>query len=349
MKSSGYLNNLVEKIKNNFPKKIFYEIIVLIMEKYNERGKNCLKEMKKLCKYYSLIYFEKTKWYFEKYIEKITNLGVCDKAIINSCKLQKETSDIYIRDIHSGAILLLQDTQKTGKLVQTFTGFTKMRKGLSFGNKEEEEKNKIVLENYEKLLAECQNEKQLKNLPKGEKERIMKEEAICIANIIKINHSLLGNTNYSAYCELGKRCIFLAEKLGVDENMEWFKEFMGIYNQIKELNEKIQSINEIKDNIRTTFREQFTEIDNKFNETRNKNISEFIEYILRTTPYNGYEEDKKKKILEKKNEKDLINYLSIKYHPDGYEFTDNQDQQLRFCKIEYIASFLNSLKNNPRK
>ena len=350
MKSSGYLINLVEKIKNNFPKKIFYEIIVLIMEKYNERGKNCLKEMKKLCKYHSLIYFEKTKWYFEKYIEKITNLGVCDKTILNSCKLQKETSDIYIRDIHSGAILLLQDSQKTGKLVQTFTGFTKMRKGLSFGNEQEKEKNKIVLENYEKLLAECQNKNKLKNLSKLEKERIMKEEAICIANIIKINHSLLGNTNYSTYCQLGERCIFLAEKLGVDKNTEWFKEFMGIYHQIKELNKQMQipqSINEIKDNIRTKFKEEFTQIDNKFNETRNENIGEFIKYILETTPYNGYKEEKK--ILEKKNEKDLINYLSIKYHPDGYELTDNPDKQLRFCKIEYIASLLNSLKSNTTK
>ena len=342
VKSSGYLFNLVEIIKD-FPKKIFYEIIVFIMEEFNKCGKNTLKQKKKFCKYQTLIYFEKTKWYFEKYIEKYTNLATCDKIISDNCKIQKETSEIYIKDIHSGAILLCEDSLKTGKLIQTFSGFTKMRKGLSYGNKDEEEKNTIVLQNYEKLLSECQM-KQLKHLSEEDKQRIMKEEAMCIANIIKINHKLLGNTNYSNYCKLAERCLFLVEKLEIDENIEWFKEFMEIYNEIKDLN-KISSTNEIIDNIKNEFKEHFTEIDKIFNEARkNNNINEFIKYILQTTPYDGYEEDKKNNILKKKDPNELINYLSIKYHPNDYELTNKKDKQLRFCKIEYIDSLLNSLK-----
>ena len=342
MKSSGYLFNLVEIIKD-FPKKTFYEIIVFIMEEFNKCGKNTLKQMKKFCKYQTLMYFEKSKWYFEKYIEKYTNLGACDKSISNNCKIQKETSEIYIKDIHSGAILLCDDSLKTGKLIQTFSGFTKMRKGLSYGNKDEEEKNTIVLQNYEKLLSECQM-KLSKFLSKEDKERIMKEEAMCIANIIKINHKLLGNTNYSNYCELAERCLFLAEELEIDENIEWFKEFKEIYKEIKGLN-KISSTNEIKDNIKNEFKEHFTELDNKFNEARrNNNKNEFIKYILQTTPYDGYEEDKRNNIFKNNNINELINYLSTKYHPDDYELTNNKDKQLRFCKIEYIDSLLNSLK-----
>ena len=67
MKNSGYLNNLLETIKT-IPKNLFYEIVTYIMTKFNEYGKNCLKNMRKYCKYKSLIYFERSKWLFEKYI-----------------------------------------------------------------------------------------------------------------------------------------------------------------------------------------------------------------------------------------------------------------------------------------
>ena len=52
-KCSGYLTDLVETIKD-FPKKIFYEIIVFIMEQFNEQGKACLKNLEKFARYNSL-------------------------------------------------------------------------------------------------------------------------------------------------------------------------------------------------------------------------------------------------------------------------------------------------------
>ena len=340
MKNSGYLNRLVEVIKT-IPKELFYEIIVYIMEKLNEYGKNCLKNMQKYCRYKSLIYFERSKWFFENYIEKITNLAICsNQDISKNCKFQLETSSIYIKDIHSGAILLGQDSLRQGKLISTGSGFTINRKGLSVGTKEETEKNKIVLENYEKLYAEC-IKSNTRNLSKEEKERIKKQEAICIANIIKINVKFLGNSNYKLYCELAETCLFITKDLNIDDNTEWYKEFLELYVEIKDLNEHIQSINEIKDNIRRQYRNDFIVIDNKFD--RGKNKEDFIKYILEKVPYDRYEEDKINKILDSKSESELIVYLKIKYFPDNYKLTDNPNRQLRFCKIEYIESLLNSL------
>jgi len=340
MKNSGYLNQLVEAIKT-IPKELFYEIIIYIMEKYNTCGKNCLKDMQKYCRYNSLNYFERSKMFFENYIQKVTNLATCrNNEISKNCKLQLETSSLYIKDIHSGAILLGQDSLKQGKLISTGSGFTVNRKGLTFGLKEECEKNKIVLENYEKLYAEC-IKSNTKNIPEKEKERIKMQEAICIANIIKINVKLLGNINYQLYCKLAERCLFITDNLNIDKNTEWYKEFLEIYNEVKELNKQIQSINEIKDNIRAQHTNEFTEIDNRFK--RGKDKKGFINYILETTPYDGYEDDKKNKIIDNKNENELIDYLKSKYHPDRYQLTDNPNKQLRFCKIEYIESLLNSL------
>ena len=342
MKSSGYLSNLTETIKN-FPIAIFYEIIVFIMEKFNECGKNSLKEIKKFCKYNTLIYFEKAKQYYEKYIGNYSKLGICSKEIYNKGKLQIETSEIYIKDIHSGAILLLQDSLKIGKLINSGSGYTQKQKDLSYGYKDEREKNEYVLQNYEKLLAECKNYERITN--EEEKERIMKQEAFCLANIIKINHELLGNTNYDTYCELAERCSFIIEELEIDENTEWVKEFQKIYDEIRDLNERLRPIRDIKDRIRADYKEQFDEIDNEFKKAKkNKNIKEFIQYILKTVPYEGYEEDKVLK--NKKKEDELINYLCEKYHPNNYQLTENQndEKQLRYCKIEYIDSLLNSLK-----
>ena len=344
-KSSGYLNNLVETIKN-FPKSIFYEIIVFIMEEFNNCGKNSLKEMKKFCKHHTLIYFEKSKQFFEKYIEKIHILGICSTKLHSNCKLQKEISEIYIKDIHSGAILLCEDSLKSGKLIQTGTLFSLVHNGLIFGNKDEDEKNTYVLQNYEKVLAECQSKREIKD--EKEKERIVKQEAICIANIIKIKYKLLSNNNYDTYIELGKRCLFLLEQLNIDENVEWVKEFNEMYNEIKDIYERTKAFNGKKDNIRKKYKNQFDEIDIEYNNIKNKNKNnknKFIQYILETTPYDEYEEDKKNNILKNKNENDLIKYLSNKYHPDNYDFTDDENEQLRYCKIEYIDSLLNSLKS----
>jgi hypothetical protein len=278
---------------------------------------------------------------FDTYIPKTTNLTICkNKEISKNCKLQLETSSLYIKDIHSGAILLGQDSLRQGKLISSGSGFTVNRKGLTFGLQDECEKNKIVLEHYEKLYAEC-IKSDTRNIPKEEKERIKMQEAICIANIIKINVKLLGNINYKLYNHLAEECLFITNDLNIDTNAEWYKEFLEIYDEIKEMNEKLQSINEIKDNIRAQHASEFKEIDNKFDRGRNK--KGFIKYILETTPYDGYEEDKKNNIIDKKNENELLNYLRNKYHPNQYELTDNPKKQLRYCKIEYIESLLNAL------
>ena len=202
------------------------------------------------------------------------------------------------------------------------------------------------MENYEKLLAECQGKGNLKNLSGEDKKRVYEQEAICIANIIKISHCFLGKNNYNYLCELGDRCETIAtEKIKIDENVEWYKDFKGIYEDIQKLNQVMKSINQTKEDIKAANQNVFDEIDRIFN-TKDKNS--FIEYILTTTPYDGYENDisEKKNIFKKGKEVELINYLRSQYHPYRYEFTENPKEQLRYCKIEYIDAKLNKLYDN---
>jgi len=101
-----FIAELIESIED-FPRRIFYEIVIYIIGQLNERGKQCLKDVKKFCCYNSLIYFERALMYFKIYIKDLGNiLRNCHRRKYDKCKYQKELSQSYIEDINSDAILL---------------------------------------------------------------------------------------------------------------------------------------------------------------------------------------------------------------------------------------------------
>ena len=331
-KGSGYLKDLVEIMKD-IPKKIFYEIIVFIMEKFNECGKQCLKDMQKFCRYNSLIYFEKALFYFKNYISDMKNINkICPKKIVDICKHQYETTKIYLEDINSDAILLCQDSIRIGKIISIGCGFTRKIKGLTYGLNDDKEKYELVLENYEKMYVNLQG-------------KTNKEEAICLANIIKINYQFLGNSNYKNYLKLGERCEFICKKLKIDPKTEWYQEFKKMYNLLKDTYRTLTQ-NQIKENIKTKYKDKFDEIDEKFN--KRTNDIEFINFVLEKYPYTQYEQNKNNNIIDfKKESQELLNFLRNKYHPDQYELKeDNEEEQLKYCIIEYIESMLTILYEN---
>jgi hypothetical protein len=331
-KCSGYLTELMESI-TDFPKKIYYEIVIYIIEQLNECGKQCLKERKKFCRYNSLTYFERSLLYYKIYISDLGNvLKNCHKKDYDNCKLQKEISQKYIEDINSDAILLCEESLKKQKLIPTGSGFSMRIKGISIGDKEEIEKNEIVLYNYEKMLASL-------------KGKTNEEEAICLANIIKINYVLLNGRNIKINYEFAKRCEFIVKNKKLNQNSEWYKEFKEIYKKLEGDN-KVLVKSENKESIRTKYGKQFDEIDDNFNK-RNSNI-DFIDYVLTTRPYPQYKEDKdNKKIDFTKESSELYELLTQRYHPNEYTTIDGDEQsQLDYFLTDYIDSKLNNLKEN---
>ena len=328
--SSGYLDELLELMKNVMDKKFFLEIVVNIIEQLNECGKKCLEQMKKYCRYHSLLYFEKAKSYFDKYIVETKKLAICSKQTSDKCKEQTKISTIFIGQIHSGAILLCDDSLKSGALIQSgMTGFTNNRLALQLSPKDDNEKYQIVLNNYERMLSEFGDQP-------------TKKEAICNANIIKISHKLLGLTNYKRYYNLGERVEFIVKNLGLDTNENWYKEFKEIHKEIKELYETIGP-QEIKENIKKKYKSKFDEISKKFN--KRKNNTEFLDYVLKLRPYNGYEDDLKNgKTDLNKDTQENLKYLLSKYHPDKYSYKDEDEKtQLDYCIVEEIDAHLNKM------
>ena len=337
--SSGYLNNLIE-VSKEFPKKMFYETIIIVIEELNHCGKKCLQERKKYCRYYSLMYFEKALSFFNKYIGDSKKLCSCDNKAKENCKKLIKECEVYIKDINSGAILLCEESLKSGKLIQSNqTGFTNFIKGLKIDNKKKQEKlneidiekYQIVLSNYEKMLSELTGQK-------------TKLEAICIANILKINLKFLGNSNFTRYYQLADRCEFIVNELHLSMDEEWYTEFAELSKEIKDSYNQLQLYNkEMRERIKKKYKKEFDEIDNKFTDYKN-NPKEFIKYILKKRPYNGYEEDQKNNKPDlNQNIEEIVNYLCGKYQPDNYSSGNNEKTELDFCIVEYIAAFLNRL------
>ena len=222
--------------------------------------------------------------------------------------------------------------------------------GLNFGEGEDKEKYELVLENYEKILRtfpsnddniEDRNNNQIFNPMPTIK------EAICIANIIKINLNFLGNTNYKRLYKLCERCEFITQNYEEEKKKEWYIEFEKLFRNIKSTYNTIQeNLERKKEEIKKKYKEIFDLIENKYNKKINN--FEFIKFILEKYPYDDYEKDKqKKRDLFSQESQELLQFLMAKYHPDNYNNNDdNEESQLKFCIIEVIDSYLNNMFNN---
>ena len=361
-KSSGYLNELLEvlsglkKVKNKVK---FYQIIVFVIGKLNELGKNCIISDKPFCKYHSLMYFELSHSYFEKYFPKKSdteppsgtttiieeedreNMAVLGEKELDTLKKESKSCLEYINDIKSGAILLCEEFLKKNTLIKneiiqsSDRGITSQVKQHNIANLDRmnRDNRKIFLANYEKLLSQIQIT-----------DDFTKKEAICIANIIKICYSIsedfASKTRYLLY--LARRCETIVEHLQLDKNEDWYKEFNELYTKLKVFEPKEQVYQELLTEMKDKYPDVFKNLDDNF---RKLAPQKFIKYILETHPYKDYEKDKDRDFGTVNP--DLLLFLLKKYLPDNYNYTANKEEsKLKHCIVQEISKKLNSLYTN---
>ena len=361
-KSSGYLNELLEvlsglkKVKNKVK---FYQIIVFVIGKLNELGKNCIISDKPFCKYHSLMYFELSHSYFEKYFPKKSdteppsgttttneeedreNMAILGDNELDTLKKESKSCLEYINDIKSGAILLCEEFLKKNTLIKneiiqsSDRGITSQVKQHNIANLDRmnRDNRKIFLANYEKLLSQIQIT-----------DDFTKKEAICIANIIKICYSIsedfASKTRYLLY--LAKRCETIVEHLQLDKNEDWYKEFNELYTKLKVFEPKEQVYQELLTEMKDKYPDVFKNLDDNF---RKLAPQKFIKYILETHPYKYYEKDKDRDFGTVNP--DLLLFLLKKYLPDNYNYTANKEEsKLKHCIVQEISKKLNSLYTN---
>ena len=366
-KSSGYLNELLEilsGLKKIKCKVNFLKIIAFVIKKLNELGKTCIFSNKPFCKYHSIIYFEQSNYYFDKYFpiikeeEKDKNDLKEKKEIPEEGKENRENIDLlpqneyeslinayksslnYLRDIKSGAILLFEEFFNKNELINTNLIITSDQgRGLTAQSnlynldKMNRENQKVFLANYEKLLSEIQVSKVF-----------TKKEALCIANILKINFYMSqdfgNNPRYLLY--LANRCKKIVEHLKLDTKEKWYLEFEEFYNKLKEKEPKDQNLQELLDEMKAKYPDVFVKIEEAFNR---KNAKEFIKFIIKEFPYKDAENETDKKFDNDSPE--TLRYLLRKYLPDNYKFSRTKEETvLKYCIVNEISKKLNYFYSN---
>ena len=363
-KSSGYLNELIEilsSLKKGKNKVNFFQIIAFVVKKLCEFGQTCIFSNKPFCKYHSIIYFEQSNSYYEKYFPKIKedkgkdnknnnpgieggnekreNISFLPANEIESLNNAHKSCLNFLRDIKSGAILLCEEFLKKDELINENLILTAdkgrgitAQQNLYNLDKMNRENQKIYLDNYEKLLSEIQVSKEF-----------TKKEALCIANIIKINFfmskTFSNKPRYLIY--LARRCETIVEHLKLNKNEKWYLEFQDLYKKLKENEPTDQNYQEQLSEMKEKYPDVFRIIEDNFNTMSPK---EFIKFIIKEHPYNGFENDKDKKFDNDNPE--TLRYLLRKYLPDNYKPIRSKPETILKCCIAHdISKKLNYLYN----
>ena len=361
-KSSGYLNELIEilsSLKKGKNKVNFFQIIAFVVKKLCEFGQTCIFSNKPFCKYHSIIYFEQSNSYYEKYFPKIKedkgkdnknnnpgieggnekreNISFLPANEIESLNNAHKSCLNFLRDIKSGAILLCEEFLKKDELINENLILTAdkgrgitAQQNLYNLDKMNRENQKIYLDNYEKLLSEIQVSKEF-----------TKKEALCIANIIKINFfmskTFSNKPRYLIY--LARRCETIVEHLKLNKNEKWYLEFQDLYKKLKENEPTDQNYQEQLSEMKEKYPDVFRIIEDNFNTMSTK---EFIKFIIKEHPYKYIEKDSDKNFDEDTPE--LLRFLLKKYLPDDYRpMESREDTVLRYCIVHEISKKLNYL------
>ena len=340
-KSSGYLNNLLEilfPLQNGTTKRDFNNVVIFIMEKLNDCGIECIKKNSEFCKYHSLMYFEQSLSYYEKYLSKEKE-ALFEKKSLNNLKKQKQICFDFINDINSGAIIFVRESLLKGEIFDentlsfrpNKTGLTENYKALGILNnfQNDNEKMLLVLREYEKVLASIQ----ISDKP-------TEKEAICIANILKLNSllALIDNKRMHIF-SLADRCKLIIDQLKISNNKKWCKEFSDLYKEIQKLKTPDENYHQLFERIRNLYPDIFDELDRQFNQNHGK--IEFINYITTRHPYREFENDKKTRNFKIYNN-ELISFLQRRYQPENYMPGDEISEK-NFCINHEITSKLGNL------
>ena len=362
-KSQGYLNELLEilsemkkKIKN---KDKFYILVVFVISKLNEYGKKYLVSGKAFSKYHSLIYFEQAHYYIEKYFPKSSKqkdeLNTTSSSNNSNQEEDRKNMDIlpydeninlkresklcleYLQNIHLGVILLCEDFLKKGEIISENiikhdSGFTNTKNNINIINlqKMDLENKNAFLSNYERLLSIIMTTQENS-----------KTEALCIANIIKINSYIEGNfKSKSLYLfRLARKCQNIIDLHSL-QNEKWYNEFQNLYKKLEENMPKEQDYHELLEEMKGKYPKVFKELDNNYIKMPTK---DFLKFIVDSHPYKDREKDGDLKFDD--NNHELILFLLKKYSPDEYKYSNTNDNlKLQHCLSMEISKKLSNMQ-----
>ena len=168
-------------------------------------------------------------------------------------------------------------------------------------------------------------------------------EAICYSNIAYIMHRVYKNKKKKQKI---KEYVTQAVNLGLSlapKNVgkeKWYINAANILQEIRNEEEKEEERND--DKYREELKKKKEGIFNELYEKKDESNLTFIKFILEKYPYKGYKP--KKNIDEEytKDNKNFIRTLVVKYHPDRYPKSTEEEKE-HYVIIHEISSILNNM------
>ena len=347
-----YIEQIVDLFKDtegNFFLKIFHECII----KLNEMGFYYIETIQKCSRYYAKLYFEEVINLYKKY-KFSDNEILYDIEPMIGVKEEKQKSELKLFEINSNAISLIDKSKKERKLISHInngifnsielwgedikesTGFTYFKNKVNIENKmlSIDEYN-LILDELERIYLELKS--QIEFLEEDQKKDLAQQLGICLGNIVKIKFTFLQGKKYSEYLKYLQWCLFYAEMSeNNNESFKWYKDALELQKEIKEKKHNIskQIISDIE--------EELNIIESYF---RKPNKIEFINYILEKWPYKGYNKSTRPSEYDWNTiNVELINFLSIQYHPDSYP-QETKEEKLYHNIVLKISQLLNQFSN----
>ena len=141
---------------------------------------------------------------------------------------------------------------------------------------------------------------------------------------------------------MANRCERIVEHLKLDKKEKWYLEFEQLHNRLKEYESKEHNYQEILAETKLKYPDVFKKRDDNF---KKKSAKDFIKFIIKEHPYNGFENDKDKKFDNDNPE--TLRYLLRKYLPDNYKFSRTKEETvLKYCIVNEISKKLNYFYSN---
>ena len=297
----GSMINILEELKQKKPKN-YIHIILFCADILYKEGEKILDEGKNYCRYYARKYFvkaEKIKSYIDQDLKSQMNYELM--------KLYNELETKYtnkVGQIDSFVKALKNQIKK--KDTPYVTGYTAI--GDIIKKAEEPENVGLALDIFNEMAE---------SLSQG-KNNYDESEAFCLVNIIKIKFEVLLNQSLNdikTYEYLMRRIDLIIERLELDEETKWIPLYEGLKEDIKERKKQLLILEEEKNK---KYKPLIEEINNIYNIKikKEKMPIDFLNFILKKYPYNGY--DNSKDLSKDVNCKEILELIFSRYHPDNY-------------------------------
>ena len=280
----------LEKGKESF---LFHDLIIFIMKNLNDNGVKYAYKDKEFCKYHSLMYFEKSYSFYEKYLAKAEK-KLLGKKIFPILEKEKQICSEFLDDIKSGSIIFSQECFHRNSLynvlLDSFPPNDIWFKSINFKSHKQLtdfQKGKFYLKEFENILFHIQ---------KASKQT--KKEALCIANILKLNYELdyLNNSKIQYLINLAHKCNNIINELKLNKDEKWIPEFFNLFEKLKDIKigKYMKFTNDLLKSQENSYKKK-----NELNEITNSNINlkskqrnycfKLLKLIEEKSPYISFE------------------------------------------------------------